>query len=89
MWCVLFHTTGQQADVEQGLVAEFRRVVAEHGVRTSDSHPSLLEPADQPEELTVTVKGVAAQVAGGEKTRNKWRGESHLFKLLVLYVLMW
>lgn len=62
-----FHTTGEQADIEQGLVAELWRVVTEHGVRTPDSHSFLLEPADQAEQLTVTLKGVTAQVTGGEE----------------------
>lgn len=70
----LFRTAGEQADVEQGLVAELRRVVAEHGIRAADSHPFLLQPADQPEELTVTLKGVTAQVAGGEEDREGGTG---------------
>lgn len=67
----LFHTTGEQADVEQGLVAELRRMLAEHGVRASNSHPFLLEPADQPEQLTVTLEGVTAQITGGEEDRDE------------------
>lgn len=63
------HTAGEQADVEQGVVAELGRVVAEHGVRASHSHPFLLEPADQPEQLAVALEGVTAQVAGGEEDR--------------------
>lgn len=62
----LFSTAGEQADVEQGLVAELRRVVTEHGVRPSNSHPFLLQPTDQPEQLTVALKGVNAQVTGRE-----------------------
>lgn len=41
---------------------ELGRLVAEHGLRASDLHPLLLQPADEPEELTVAFKGVAAQV---------------------------
>lgn len=39
-------------------------MVTEHGVWSPHLHPFLLKPADQPEQLTVTVKGVAAQVTG-------------------------
>lgn len=67
----LFHTTGKPADVEQGLVAQLRRVVAEHGIRASNSHPFVLEPADQPVQQTVTIKGVKAQVTGGEEDRKE------------------
>lgn len=63
----LFRTTGEQADVEQGLVAELGRVIAEHGVWASNSHSFLLEPDDQPVQLTVTLKVVTAQVTGGER----------------------
>lgn len=62
-----FCTTVEQADVEQGLVAELRRVVAEHGLRTLNSHAFVLEPIDQPGQLTVTLKVVTAQVTGGEE----------------------
>lgn len=66
-----FPTTGRQADVEQRLVAEFRRVIAEHGLRPSNSHPFLLEPADQAEQLAVTLKGVTAQVAARDEKREE------------------
>lgn len=66
----VFRTTGEQADVEQGMVAELRRVVTEHGIRASNSHTFLLEPGDQPEQLTVTLKGVPAEVAGGQGGSN-------------------
>ena len=67
----MFRTTGEPADVEQGLVAQLRRVVAEHGFLASNSHPFLLEPADQPVQRTVTIKGVKAQVAGGEEDKEE------------------
>lgn len=62
----VLRTTGEQANVEQRLVAELRRVVTEHGFRASNSHPFLSEPADQPKQFTVTLKGVTAQVTGEE-----------------------
>ncbi len=65
----LFHTTGVQADVEQRFVAELRWVVAEHHIWASNSHPFVLQPAKQPGQLTVTVKGVTAQVTGREEER--------------------
>lgn len=52
-------------------MAQLRRVVAEHGIRASNSQPFLLEPADQPEQLTVTLKGVTAQVTGREEGREE------------------
>lgn len=56
------------------MVAEFRRVVAEHGLRPSNPHPFLLEPADQAEQLAVTLEGVTAQVAarGEKREKNRW-----------------
>lgn len=42
-------------------------MAAEHGIRTSNAYPFFLEPADQTEQLTVTLKGVTAQVTGGEE----------------------
>lgn len=53
-------TTGEQADVEQGLVAALGGVVAEHGVGTLNSHPFILKPSDQPEQLTVAHKWITA-----------------------------
>lgn len=70
----MFHTTGEQADIKQGMVAEFRRVVAEHGIWASNSHPFFLEPADQPEQLTVTVKGVTTHVTGEQEDRKEVTG---------------
>ena len=67
----MLRTTGEQADVEQGSVSQLRRMVAEHGVRASNPHPFLLEPANQPKQLTVTIKGVTAQVTGGEEGREE------------------
>lgn len=46
-------------------------MVAEHGIRTPDLHPFLLEPPHQAEQLTVTVKWVAAQVTEGERGRDE------------------
>lgn len=74
MQVYLFHTTGEQADVEQGMVAELRRVVTEHGIRASNSHTFLLEPGDQPEQLTVALKGVPAEVTGREEDREEVTG---------------
>lgn len=59
-------------------MAELRRVVTDHRIGTSDSHPFLLEPGDQGEELTVALEGVRAQVAedretGGQVTRRSER----------------
>lgn len=73
------HTAGEQADVEQGLVAELGRVVAEHGTRALNSHPFFLEPAHQPEQLTVTLEGVTAQVAGGHTGKQKHFCSSYSF----------
>lgn len=70
----LFHTTCEQADIEQGLVAELRRVVAEHGIGALNSHPFFLEPAHQPEQLTVTLEWVATQVTGGEEDTTEATG---------------
>lgn len=77
-------TTGEQADVEQRLVAELRRVVTEHGFRASNSHPFLSEPADQPKQFTVTLKGVTAQVAGEEMDKKhceRWRSQRRYGRL--------
>lgn len=68
------HTAGEQADIEQGLVAELRRVVAEHGIWVLNSHPFLLEPADQPKQLTVALKGVTTQVTGRVEDTKKVTG---------------
>lgn len=62
-----FRTTGEQADVEQRLAQQLGRLPAQHVLRPADPHPFLLEPADQPKQLTVTIKGVTAQVAAGEE----------------------
>lgn len=64
----LCSTTGKQADVEQRLVAELGGLVAQHGLRAADLHPFLPQPPDEPGQLTVTLEGVVAQVAGGAET---------------------
>lgn len=48
-------------------MAELGRVVAERGLGAPHPHAFLPEPADQPEELTVTLEGVPAEVAGRER----------------------
>lgn len=64
-------------------MAEFKGVVAEHGLRASNPHPFLLEPADQAEQLAVTRKGVTAQVAARHEKREEsielmnWGGVTH------------
>lgn len=60
-------TAGEQADVEQRLVAELRGVVAERGFGTPKSHAFVPEPADQPEQFTMTLEGVTAEVTGQER----------------------
>lgn len=60
-------TAGEQADIEQRLVAELRRVAAQHGFRTPKPHAFVPEPADQPEEFTMTLQGVTAEVAGQKR----------------------
>lgn len=64
----LCSTTREQADVEQRLVAELGGLVAQHGLRAADLHPFLPQPPDEPGQLTVTLEGVVAQVAGGAET---------------------
>lgn len=49
-------------------------MVTEHGIRASNSHTFLLEPGDQPEQLTVALKGVPAEVTGREEDREEVTG---------------
>lgn len=62
-----FRTAGEQAGVEQRLVAELRGVVAEHGFGTPKSHTFVPEPADQPKQFTMTLEGVPAEVTAQKR----------------------
>lgn len=52
-------------------MAELRWMVALHGFRTTDSDALLLKPADQPEEFTVALKGVTAQITVDTNTKRE------------------
>lgn len=56
------NTTGEQADVEQRLVAELGGLVAQHGLGTPHLHTSVPQPADQAGQFAVALEGVVAQV---------------------------
>lgn len=58
-------------------------MVTEHGVWSPHLHPFLLKPADQPEQLTVTVKGVAAQVTGKCKDED---GKKIVLLVWIVYI---